>query len=446
MREQKENRISLRHGEPITWGERGVRLRPDGSPEVVDASAEGLLVHDAHAAEPAHAFALSRMTQEVIGATPMGVFRSVDRPVYDELMAEQISVATGKGEGELAALLEKELRELSGDDRWIVYNAGLPGYTSHEVLELLKLRLLRLQPEAVVFMGLRNDHEQVTIFLDDLGFDGLVITDALEMRGVSGTLGVPEAAVLALAAGADALCLGHDLHEEAVEQVHAAIVGAVRSGRLAEERVAEAAERVAAVGRWASPAAAGAAGRDVGAEAARRALESSGEVAVAGPVLVVELVPEANIAAGEAQHGLAELLPDAVAVRLREAPSDLAALLAQHDGRRLVLVVRDAARHPWQQVTVATAITLRPDALVVETGKLLSVAWVSFKVGALSYGGGFVVIPLMQSDAVDRHHWLTDGQFLDAVALPDTGTYAVVVDPSASNTGSATLRPPARLA
>jgi chromate transporter len=71
-------------------------------------------------------------------------------------------------------------------------------------------------------------------------------------------------------------------------------------------------------------------------------------------------------------------------------------------------------------------------ALVVGTGKLLSVAWVSFKVGALSYGGGFVVIPLMQSDAVDRHHWLTDGQFLDAVALgqitpgPVTHTVAVV--------------------
>jgi 2-oxoglutarate ferredoxin oxidoreductase subunit beta len=45
------------------------------------------------------------MTQQVIGATPMGVFRAVDRPVYDELMAEQIEVAKAKGEGELAALL-----------------------------------------------------------------------------------------------------------------------------------------------------------------------------------------------------------------------------------------------------------------------------------------------------------------------------------------------------
>ena len=64
VREEKENRLYLKHGEPIVWGDKGVRLRPDGSPEVVHASEQGLLVHDAHAHEPAHAFALSRMTQE----------------------------------------------------------------------------------------------------------------------------------------------------------------------------------------------------------------------------------------------------------------------------------------------------------------------------------------------------------------------------------------------
>ena len=50
-------------------------------------------------------------------------------------------------------------------------------------------------------------------------------------------------------------------------------------------------------------------------------------------------------------------------------------------------------------------------------GVLLSVAWVAFKVGALSYGGGFVIVPLMQSDAVSHYHWMTGGQFLNAVAL-----------------------------
>ena len=46
-----------------------------------------------------------------------------------------------------------------------------------------------------------------------------------------------------------------------------------------------------------------------------------------------------------------------------------------------------------------------------------ALAWVAFKVGALSYGGGFVIVPLMQHDAVDTYHWMTGAQFLDAVAL-----------------------------
>ena len=66
------------------------------------------------------------------------------------------------------------------------------------------------------------------------------------------------------------------------------------------------------------------------------------------------------------------------------------------------------------------------------TGGIASLVWVALKVGALSYGGGFVIIPLMQADAVDRYHWMTNGQFLDAVALgqitpgPVVQTVAVV--------------------
>jgi chromate transporter len=68
----------------------------------------------------------------------------------------------------------------------------------------------------------------------------------------------------------------------------------------------------------------------------------------------------------------------------------------------------------------------------IGSGVLLSVAWVAFKVGALSYGGGFVIIPLMQSDAVSHYHWMTGTQFLNAVALgqitpgPVVQTVAVV--------------------
>ena len=80
---------------------------------------------------------------------------------------------------------------------------------------------------------------------EELGFEGLVVTDALEMRAISGGVGVEEAAVLALAAGVDALCVGHDLHEETVDALVGAISEAVRSGRLPLERLEEAAARVA---------------------------------------------------------------------------------------------------------------------------------------------------------------------------------------------------------
>jgi chromate transporter len=71
-------------------------------------------------------------------------------------------------------------------------------------------------------------------------------------------------------------------------------------------------------------------------------------------------------------------------------------------------------------------------AAATASGGLLALTWLAFKVGALSYGGGFVIIPLMQHDAVDAYGWMTDGQFLNAVALgqvtpgPVVHTVAVV--------------------
>jgi chromate transporter len=71
-------------------------------------------------------------------------------------------------------------------------------------------------------------------------------------------------------------------------------------------------------------------------------------------------------------------------------------------------------------------------AAVAGAGAVLPLAWVALKVGALSYGGGFVIVPLMQGDAVHTYGWMTGGQFLNAVALgqvtpgPVTHTVAVV--------------------
>jgi 2-oxoglutarate ferredoxin oxidoreductase subunit beta len=109
VRDDKSNRIYLEHGQAVRFGEedaRGVRQLQDGSVEVVDVTDESeLLVHDTHAAEPSQAFALSRLTRESCGATPIGVFRDVERPVYDDLMGEQIQAAREQKEGDLGALL-----------------------------------------------------------------------------------------------------------------------------------------------------------------------------------------------------------------------------------------------------------------------------------------------------------------------------------------------------
>src|SRR5215210_3990715 len=108
VREDKSNRIYLEQGEPIRFGEegeKGVRQLTDGSVEVFEGEGE-TLVHDLHHPEPSLAFALSRLTQDACGATPIGIFRQVDAPVYDELMAAQMDAALEKhGEGDLAALL-----------------------------------------------------------------------------------------------------------------------------------------------------------------------------------------------------------------------------------------------------------------------------------------------------------------------------------------------------
>jgi chromate transporter len=101
------------------------------------------------------------------------------------------------------------------------------------------------------------------------------------------------------------------------------------------------------------------------------------------------------------------------------------------------LVVGGGDRPRWRARALATP--LAGSAAVV--GGLGAVAWVAFKVGALSYGGGFVIVPLMQHDAVSRYHWMTATQFLGAVALgqitpgPVVLTVAVVGFAAAGVTG-----------
>jgi chromate transporter len=114
--------------------------------------------------------------------------------------------------------------------------------------------------------------------------------------------------------------------------------------------------------------------------------------------------------------------------------------VAAHAGLRLapaslwlvvVLVGCGAAEVALRTGLVRRALAWTPLPLAVG-GTLGALSWTALKVGALSYGGGFVIVPLMQADAVDRHGWMTDGQFLNAVALgqvtpgPVTHTVAAV--------------------
>jgi len=108
VRDDKSNRVYLRHGEPVRFGEdggRGVRLRADGGAEVFDGDGEPL-VWDAHRDDPSLAFTMSRLTLAKWNAAPLGIFRAVERPVYDDEMSTQLDEAKQKkGEGDLAALL-----------------------------------------------------------------------------------------------------------------------------------------------------------------------------------------------------------------------------------------------------------------------------------------------------------------------------------------------------
>src|SRR5512139_2411463 len=104
--------IRLEHGEPVVFGkdrEKGPRRTADGSFEVAAVAEVGtadLVVHDAANPDPAQAFALSRLDSPAFEHTPIGIFRNVERPSYDQLMREQVDRAIEEqGAGDLAALL-----------------------------------------------------------------------------------------------------------------------------------------------------------------------------------------------------------------------------------------------------------------------------------------------------------------------------------------------------
>jgi beta-N-acetylhexosaminidase len=234
----------------------------------------------------------------------------------------------------------------------------------------------------------------------ELGFTGVVISDALEMRAVSDLYGIPEAAVLAVAAGTDLLCFGRDAAEDSYLGVRRALSEAVASGRLPAERLAEAQQNVARLRDWLAGAAPPAgpaphgirddAGDHIGLVAARRAARIS---AAPGPVadpVVVELAAPENIAVGDVPWGLRPWVP---ATSIQRVPAGLAAseaaavakaAVARAAGRSLIVAVRDAHRYPAVRAVVSELTAARPDTVVLEMGLPL---WVpSAGVHLVTYG------------------------------------------------------------
>ncbi|WP_061295779.1 glycoside hydrolase family 3 N-terminal domain-containing protein [Herbidospora cretacea] len=209
-----------------------------------------------------------------------------------------------------------------------------------------------------------------------LGFQGLIVTDAIEMRAVAAHWEPEEIAVRALSVGADAVCAGISSPDgSSVYALRDAIVAAVRDGRLPEERLAEAAGRVQDLVGWhaaqapARRAAAAEPDDDLGLTAAAAALHVVGEPRLDEAPLVVEIVARPHQAADSGTppgvaRALAELLPGtrAITVTVGDPLPDLG------DDRPLVVVVQDAPRHAWIREVLHRALAARPDAIVVETG------------------------------------------------------------------------------
>jgi beta-N-acetylhexosaminidase len=227
-----------------------------------------------------------------------------------------------------------------------------------------------------------------------LGYDGLIVTDGMEMQAIAATYGIERGSVLAIAAGADAICVGGGLaDDETVRRLRDALVGAVRAGELPEERLAEAAERVRELARWTASGAAASTSNegsasdtgsastaevtrvDIGLVAARRALRVTATdrfTPLTEPPYVALLTPVANIAVGdETPWGVAaELsrkLPGTETGSFSGEGAGPEALEAAGT-RRIVAVVRDEHRHPWMASTLDTLLAARPDTVVVEMG------------------------------------------------------------------------------
>ena len=209
---------------------------------------------------------------------------------------------------------------------------------------------------------------------EELGFEGVIVTDALDMAGASGGLGIPAAAVAALAAGSDLLCIGTRNTDAQIGEIAAAIEAAIANGTLPAGRLADAIARVEKLGAYletarALPASADGAG-GVSAAHVRRAFHVSARaqhlIDGAESIAFVALESPANVAVGDSPWGPFAAGVNPV-VRITEGTNLADALDCIPKGRLVVVVGKDLHRHAFASEAIAA---LRPgcEILVVDMG------------------------------------------------------------------------------
>lgn len=209
----------------------------------------------------------------------------------------------------------------------------------------------------------------VDLLRREYGFAGAIITDALEMKGAAlAAGGIGPAAVRALDAGADLLCIGADVDAALVEEVAAEIVTALLDGRLATARVEEAAARADALAAWTrASVTAETIATNLGYAAAKRAVRVEGVLSGLDSPLVVQLVSASTIAEGRVPWGLGPHLDGTEQLPVVATETGPAALAELAGGRPIVLVGRHVHRLPGAAELIE-ALVVDQSVTVVEMG------------------------------------------------------------------------------
>jgi beta-N-acetylhexosaminidase len=216
----------------------------------------------------------------------------------------------------------------------------------------------------------------------ELGFDGVIVSDALDMAGASGEIGIPAAAARALAAGCDLLCLGTSGSSEQLDEIRDAVAGAITRGTLAADRLAIAAARVAALAESLRGAHTGAERSPFTIEPAAVAagFAVSGRAWPAPDAVLVVVETTANIAVGVAPWGPAAAGAEVIGIAAGDPlPVDLPAEVP------IVLIAKDVHRHPEVAALAEHVRASRPGSLIVDMG------WPSGPVDVATYGASRAV-------------------------------------------------------